>query len=401
MTALSNRNSDGETAQLERRRALTGILEHAVASLELTATQRDSVEKTYAECGTHLSKALGLAEDLGDIFPQGSMRLGTVIRPLRDITEVFDLDVVFRVAVPCTKNRPEKLRSAVGDHLREKYNGAVKPLAKGWRLDFSQERDYYLDVIPAMDSVSGGNVIAITDAANWRDSNPRDYATWFERHAAVMPLFEGEVGLNERRMMAKSASIEPLPEHTHFKSPLQRITQISKRHRDYYFNKKTNQPSLVTPSIVVTTLLTKAYECLVNTRTYSSGYDLLVSCVEDMPNRLEVEKDAAGTTHFRLPNPSLPSENLVERWKVPAQARAFYAWHKEFVTFLQQLPLAEVPQRRLLSETLGARAVNAAFAKQAESFNGARNHRLLTVVPTVGLSLGAVAPVSAHVIHGR
>ncbi len=363
MTTLSNRDSNGEAAQLERRRALTGILENTVASLELTTTQRDSVETTYHECGVHLSKALGLAADHGDIFPQGSMRLGTVIRPFRDITEVFDLDVVFRVAFPSTSSQPAKLRAAVGDHLREKYNGAVKPLAKGWRLDFSEERDYYLDIIPAMDSARGGNVIAITDASNWRDSNPRDYAAWFESHAAVMPKFEEEVRLNEARALANSASIEPLPQHTPFKSPLQRITQIAKRLRDYYFNKKTNQSSLVTPSIVVTTLLTRAYARLVNARAYLSGFDLLVSCVEDMPNHIEVGKDAAGATSFRLSNPSLPSENLVEKWKDPVHARAFYAWHKEFVAFLQQLPLAGAPQRRLLSEALGTRPVNAAFEK--------------------------------------
>lgn len=43
---------------LARRQALTGILEHAVASLELTEKQRSSVETTYREVGEHLAKAL-------------------------------------------------------------------------------------------------------------------------------------------------------------------------------------------------------------------------------------------------------------------------------------------------------------------------------------------------------
>ncbi len=379
-------------AQLQRRRALTGILEYAVASLELTETQRDSVEKTYQECGSHLSKALGLDQNRGDIFPQGSMRLGTVIRPLRDITEVFDLDVVFRMIAPSTSSQPEAFRNAVGAHLRQKYNGTVKPLAKGWRLDFSVERDYYLDVIPAMDSAHGGNVIAITDGANWRESNPRDYASWFEGNADVMPRFAEIALVNEERMILNSARIEPLPEHTDFKLPLQRITQISKRHRDHYFNKKTKQPELAPPSIVVTTLLTKAYAKCVAARTYESGYDLLLTCVEEMAQHVSINEHG-GQRRFTLPNPSLPSENLIEKWNDNRYVKAFFAWHGDYVTFVRQLPGAGAPQRRMLTEALGERAVNAAFAKQTDTFNTARQHRILSVTPTIGLAVGYSADV--------
>jgi hypothetical protein len=387
-------------ADLDRRRALTGILEYAVASLELTAEQRDSVESTYKECGIHLAKALGLSSDRGDIFPQGSMRLGTVIRPLRHVTDVFDLDVVFRIVRLCTGNRPDHLRTAVGEHLRTKYNGAVKPLAKGWRLDFSRDRDYYLDVIPAMDSERGGNVIAITDDAMWRDSNPRDYALWFERHAAVLPRFEGNfAAFNEKRAIANSARIEPLPDHTEFKSPLQRIVQIAKRHRDYYFNRKTNQSSLVTPSIVLTTLLTKAYARAVHDRVFNTGFDLLLACVEDMSNYIEVIPTATGPV-FRVENPSLPSENLVEKWKDRRYAQAFFTWQKDFDSLLRELLSHKAPQRQLLTEALGARAVNAAFAKQAETINAARQHQILGIGPTAGLTIGGITSVPRHVIHG-
>lgn len=400
MTILSIPNSDGRPVEIQHRRALTGILEYAISSLELTAKQRASVDATYKECGAHLSTALGLAQEVGDIFPQGSMRLGTVIRPLRDITEVFDLDVVFRIALLCTGHHPDRLRDLVGHHLRKKYNGAVKPLAKGWRLDFSQERDYHLDIIPAMDSALGGNTIAITDVERWRDSNPRDYAGWFERQTAMLPRFEADVSnFNEGRMLANSARIEPLPEHTEFKAPLQRIVQIAKRHRDYYFNKKAKQPTLVTASIVVTTLLTKAYTHCVETQTFRSGFDLLLACVADMPNYVNVGSNN-GAAVLVLENPSLPSENLIEKWKDRRYAKAFYEWQRDFATFLQQLLIESAPHRHLLSEALGEAPVNSAFAKQAETFNAAREHRLLTVVPTIGLALGSGAPIPRHVIHG-
>lgn len=385
---------------LERRRALTGILEYAIASLELTPVQRESVEATYTECGAHLAKALGLATEKGDIFPQGSMRLGTVIRPLRDVTDVFDLDVVFRIVRVCTGCRPDALCAAVGAHLRTKYNGAVKPLPKGWRLDFSRERDYLLDVIPSMDSELGGNVIAITDGKKWRDSNPRDYASWFERRAALLPRFEGELkAFNEKRAIANSARIEALPEHTEFKSPLQRIVQVAKRHRDYHFNKKTRQPTLLTPSIVVTTLLTHAYASNVARKVFQSGFDLLLTCVEDMVDYIE-ETRVGERIEYRVQNPSLPSENLVEKWRDTRYADAFFAWQRDFVALLRQLVAQDAPRRQLLTEALGERAINSAFAKQADILSEARQHQILGVGATAGLTINPIAPVRRHVIHG-
>jgi hypothetical protein len=389
------------TTQHQQQRVLTGILECAVAALELTPAQRKCIEETYRDCGEHLGKSLGISTHLADIFPQGSMRLGTVIRPFRDITEVFDLDVVFLIALLCTSRDPEALRVAVGTHLRTKYNGVVKPLPKGWRLDFSTERDYYLDIIPAMNSVRGGNVVAITDGAKWRDSNPRDYAGGFEAVAAKLPRYEGEVMLEKFAALANDARIEPLPEYTQLKSPLQRIVQISKRYRDYYFNKKVNQPGLLPASIIVTTLLMKAYSRNVHSRAYASGFDLLVTCVEDMPAHLEIRDDGRGGRLYALPNPSLPTENLVEKWSDPKYAEAFFRWHRDFLSFLRALLQPEGAHRQLLSEALGEKAVNTAFARQADSFSAARQRGVLSVETSAGLTLGTTGIVSSkYVIHG-
>ena len=156
----------------------------------------------------------------------------------------------------------------------------------------------------------------------------------------------------------------------------------------------------MTASIVVTTLLTKAYAHCVQTRTFRSGFDLLQACVEDMPKHVDLVP-AGGETMLVLENPSLPSENLIEKWKDRRYAKAFYEWQKEFVIFLQQLMAESAAHRRLLSEALGEAPVNSAFAKQAETFNAARENRFLTVVPTVGLSIGSAAPIPRHVVHGN
>ena len=323
--------------QKQRRLALTGILEHTVRFLELTPNQYVSVEKTYRECGEHLSMSLGLAPERGEIFPQGSMRLGTAIRPFRDITEVFDLDLVFQIVRPCTTHDPRKLRELVGTHLRSKYNDVIKELPKGWRLDFSHERDYHLDVIPAMSSTYGDGVIAITDSSKWLDSNPRGYADWFERNASILPQYAADEMLKEGRAILNCASIEPLPEYTNFKSPLHRIVQIVKRHRDYYFNKKTEQSKFLTASIIVTTLLTKAYASRVPGRIFESDFDVLLACLEDMVNHIEM-RSIQGANRAWLPNPSLPTENLLGKWSSDTRfAQEFHNWHRDIKSFLRGL----------------------------------------------------------------
>jgi hypothetical protein len=379
----------GHPDTLARRQALTGILEHAVTSLELTAEQRQSVEATYREVGAHLAKALKFDLPEADIFPQGSYRLGTVIRPWRDITEVFDLDVVFRLLHPAAGQDPKKYREAVGEHLRAKYNGTVKPLAKGWRLDFSKERDYYLDLIPAMDAAEVG-IIAITDDRVWLRSNPRGFAEWFANIAKVMPRVAPVVIANSAEFSNRRASIEALPEHTEFKLPLQRITQLSKRHRDYHFNKKTNTPKKAPASIVLTTLLAKSYARCVASTFFESGFDLLVECVKGMPDFITKQIDASMKVTYTLKNPSLESENLIARWNEdPELASAFYGWQREFLTFLELLVADQTPQRRLLEETMGKMPVDAAYRTQVEALKSAKEAKVLRIAPRAGLSVAA------------
>lgn len=386
---------------LARRRALTGILENAVASLELTAEQRQSIDSTYREVGVHLAKALRVDQPRADIFSQGSYRLGTVIRPWRDITDVFDLDVVFRLVTPADGQDARKYREAVGVYLREKYNGTVKPLAKGWRLDYSKERDYYLDIIPAMDSVHAG-VIAITDDAKWQSTNPRGYAEWFERVSSIVPSMASIFMANSAEFSNRQANIEPLPEHTDFKLPLQRITQVSKRHRDYYFNKKLKTPKSAPASIFVTTLLAKSYEHCATLKVYESGYDLLLECVKGMPDFIRKEVDGDGKTNFVLKNPSLESENLLARWKDdPGLARSFYDWQREFVTFLERLPGDTTPQRAMLEETLGKTPIDIAYRRQIEALKSAKEAKVLRVTSHRGLSVsGAGVLVPNRKIDG-
>lgn len=391
-----------EVDPLARRLALTGILEHTIASLELTDEQRKSVESTYREVGSHLAKALKLEGPDADIFPQGSYRLGTVIRPWRDITDVFDLDIVFRLVMSAAGQDAKKYREAVGRHLREKYAGLVQPLPKGWRLDYSAERDYYLDIIPAMDA-GPVNVIAITDGSAWRDSNPRGFGNWFEETAKMLPQIGLMAFSNSAPLENRQARIEKLPEYTAFKLPLQRITQISKRHRDYYFNKKIVAPKKAPSSIVITTLLAKSYARCVGAHPFESGYDLLVECVEGMRDFIQVAVGTNQKTTFTLKNPSLVSENLVAKWNDdPALATAFYEWHGQFLTFLVQLPEDRAPQRKLLEETLGKGPVNAAYQKELEMMSAARQSSSLRVVPRVGLSSTATAGVLVPnlTIHG-
>ena len=118
-----------------------------------------------------------------------------------------------------------------------------------------------------------------------------------------------------------------------------------------------------------------------------------------MQKYIRIEIGADNKARYILENPSLPTENLVAKWSDHRYAQAFYAWHKDFVAFLLQLQTTDAPQRRMLSEALGEKAITGAFAKQADSLNAARQHHLLSVTPAVGLTVGVGAAMPLYPPH--
>jgi hypothetical protein len=105
---------DTHIQQLDEILALIG------ATLEITATQREAAEQHYLA----IAKWLGGVEDAPfrlwepQIYPQGSLRLGTTVKPLSD--GEYDLDLVYELQMDYTKiPRPVTLLDLIELRLRQ------------------------------------------------------------------------------------------------------------------------------------------------------------------------------------------------------------------------------------------------------------------------------------------
>jgi len=328
------------------------------------------------------------------IYPQGSFRLGTVVRPL-DGGE-YDLDVGCRLreGVSKTAYTQQQLKRVVGQDV-ERYRaqrGIEEPLdekRRCWRLAYQDELAFHMDVVPSipedaprrqvlqermqfsgMDAVVATRVAqhagAITDneddnydviSAEWRVSNSEGFALWFESRMRQAQL------LLERQAAQVGVTIDDLPAQR-WNSPLQAAIRLLKRHRDYMYRDNTDSQPI---SVIITTLAALAY------RGETDVESALLGVLERMESFVRVAAP-------HVPNPVNPDEDFADKWDDPTyahlylehnfrgwllQAKAHFAALRSAgsETLLEAAlrPFAVTPGRDRLIETVGA-AVSAPAA---------------------------------------
>lgn len=195
------------------------ILTHLVELLELPDSAYEKAKNRYEDLGEWLGRdeSVVTANDV-HVFPQGSFRLGTAIRPLTD-EEDYDLDLSceLRKGISKATHSQKNLKELIGFEL-ERYRFArnikepLEPKHRCWRLKYADELSFHLDIVPsipatftkrkivldsitytqAMDhdlAVAVANLaVEITDdqlpnysliSDDWPISNTEGYAKWF------------------------------------------------------------------------------------------------------------------------------------------------------------------------------------------------------------------------------
>jgi len=352
----------------ELRQLLQGLAE----SLDISDTQYDAAVKHYEAVGDWLNKAnSGVAVDGPQIYPQGSFRLGTIVKPLNDADE-YDIDLVCELKTLRKENvTQKKLKDMIGDRLKanERYRKILQEGKRCWTLQYADSARFHMDILPAIpdDEINGvareigtnlaGSAILITDRElfNWQRSNPVGFAEWFKER------MRGQ--FNARRMLlAESlrASVEEVPEYK-VKTPLQRSIQILKRHRDIVFaNDQDDQPI----SIIISTLAARAY---------SNEADLLVALqtiVKKMPGLIERNEQG----NALVTNPVNPLENFADKWqKHPEREAKFLRWLQQVQSDMDAA--LRTGNRRDMAESLkprfGDRIINKAISESFPSRDGA------------------------------
>lgn len=352
------------------------ILEKVSTALDIPDYIYEDATIKYEQVGVWLASADSkLSVYNPEIYPQGSFRLGTVVRPISNEDE-YDIDLVCNLDLHKEQTTQNSLKELVGKRLCEnqELKSLLKESRRCWTLNYSSQDKYsqfHMDVLPSIsntDDMPTGILLSDKELRNWQKSNPKEYAEWFYKR--IEPIF-----LEKRAAVAESmqASVEDVPEWQ-IKTPLQIAIQILKRHRDIYFqNDSENKPV----SIIITTLAAHAY------KGEAELYDALQNIVLDMPKHIKCINGK-----WAVMNP-VADENFADKWnEYPKRKDAFLNWlqkvQKDFANAQDQKTLFESVNS--LRSVLGENALEKAASdlglstslKEIESGNHA------PIVPALG-----------------
>jgi hypothetical protein len=305
------------------------IIEEILAAIDIPDSAYDKAARRYKDLGEWFNRAESLcAPHNPHIYPQGSFRLGTVIR-----SDEFDLDVGCRLCSGISKmsHTQKQLKQLVGCEM-EAYRIArrikeqLEEKHRCWRLPYSDEFKFHEDVVPsipedttqrqalrlAMIKTGSAEAVAqtvaefagaITDkrdpnydkvSAAWRISNSEGYALWFEAR------MKQTKALMEKHALAAKAQVDNLPIPRR-KLPLQQSVQLLKHHRDEMF---ADDPDGKPISVIITTLAALAYQGEAE--------------IDDAVERILTDMDKyIRSTVPRVPNPVNPAEDFADKWSDP------------------------------------------------------------------------------------
>lgn len=363
------------------------FLEQVASEIDIPPGKYQDAVDRYQAVGRWLDEGEypGCSDELS-IYPQGSFRLGTVVRPIRDGIEAsYDIDLVCEMPSRKDQCTPQAVKSNVGDRLREHgtYRKLLDPEGRRcWTLEYAEQDGvgFHLDVLPAVldGRVFLSTALAITNkngsAYSWSASNPRGYGTWFDgkNYAAFSRAVVEQKQNIQRRASLIYASVDKVPDQL-VRTPLQRSIQIMKRHRDLHFNHH-DRIDYAPISIIITTLAAHLYGNEADVYSALSGiagrlqaHSALIEG-KDIDRSLSamglIQKSPDGAWY--IGNPVNSAENFADRWHEDnhARARAFFAWVDALQKDLLNILGEENP--RLLNEHLSRVLGTAAVSKHLD-----------------------------------
>jgi hypothetical protein len=291
----------------DRDDQLNQLLGSSIESLDITDQAYQVMVSRYQAIGVSLNEYWHDSPAGGEVYPQGSMRLGTVTRNIHRNDDI-DIDLVARRDLAKAAVTKAELKEDVGAGLelfvKTEPDGRpqLEPGKRCWTLTYP---GFHVDVLPAIPGEqAGGTGISITDTEvrEWLPSDPIGFAAWFHHK------------MKEERLaiIAKRMDIAPVPEWT-IKTTLQRTVQALKRHRDIYFTKNLDDRPA---SVIITTLAAHAYA------GGGSLHEVLRGVTAAMPGLVEMRDG-----RYIVANPVQPDENFADRWNNhPERATFFFDW---------------------------------------------------------------------------
>jgi len=363
---------------------LDDLLDRIGRKLQISPTAHQQAEDRYKAIGEWLrADGSAVAQFKPWIYTQGSLRIGTTVRPRG--RDEYDLDLV------CEFNMdwqlfpvPEKLLDIVEGRLKENgtYRDMVKRMNRCIRVVYANQ--FHMDILPACPNPAAGlHCVVIPDCAaqDWKDSNPRGYAQWFEHTA-------------EQAQAGFKKNIEPVPEQETYdeKATLKLVVQLFKRYRDIAYEKT---PDLAPISIVLTTLAARHYN------GQQSVSEAMIAILDGIASSIP------SYDRLRVLNPTNRLEDLSERWDAKPEAyRAFVSGIRELRSRWEELNRQSGMQnvKVALEKMFGENIAREAVAEHVKAFDAARAGRDLGVQRGSGIitavSGSSTVPIQRNSFYG-
>lgn len=298
------------------------------------------------------------------MYPQGSFRLKTTVKPLAG--NEFDLDFVVELPrmAPMT---PRQLYDHIYRILSTDgvHNEMIEKKSRCIRVCYAN--DFHIDIMPGKSINRAINEIIVPDRElkGWyHHSNPIGFAEWFEKQAKSnirTILFE------QRKTQFGAEPITDQEIATHLE-PLRRAVQLIKRYRDIYCNTHNSQP---VRSIIICTLM--GY--------ISSAYSSEIGIISDFCALVNNKIKAAGDKPFEVKNPVV-DEVLSEKWVEDERAYVqFVGMMEELTKDVEKLKnsLTSVEIGFQVKKMFGENITNEVIKETAQPISAARTGGSLTV----------------------
>lgn len=356
------------TSQAARRGTMLDLqLDEICRHLQLSHTEYEEAKDRYEAVARWLNDdSSDLADLEPEIFPQGSVRVRTAVKPIGD--DEHDVDLV--LLLQTDEVDAIRLYEAVKVRMEENdtYAGMLEELNRCLRLTYANE--FHLDILPARPDPEGPDawlLVPDQELQNWTPSAPEGHARWFEKTAMAV----------YRQHEERDTEPLPEPEDADAKSPLHRAVQLMKRRRDVRF-REAGDGDDVAPSVILRTLAAQQYG---QERNILDALDTVVSGIAT------VVRETTGV--LEVPNPVHPGEVFSDGWDQTAYRR-FGEFIIDFEAEIRELRGLQDPDDRgeMLQDMFGETVTKTATEAAGHRFKEARDEGNL-YSGSAGIAIGA------------
>lgn len=365
--------------------------EKLIGGLDISLTMYNNAVEKY----TNLAKYLQENGIDCEIYPQGSFATGTVVRPYKKGKELeYDLDFICKVFIEKTNTTPKEARDKIIEVLNksELYRTRLKEYDKCITLKYADLNDigFNMDLVNGVIEDEKINIlhgVAITNKLSdksyrWSTINPKAYSDWFNK---INEPFISYMRENRTKTLMESYkdifnSVEDIPDHF-IKTPLQRIIQILKRHRDMFLHRKRTEKEI--KSSIIVTLCTKISENANRSNDILELLDYILKEFNNYSKLVKIKESSLDNTFqyrkaiqkvngkWKIENPVNPEDNLADYWNDDFEiANLFFEWIEAVKEeFIDSFEKNDEDFIYLLESAVGTSYLEKMIKKEKYSFN--------------------------------